>query len=36
MVWSLTLRAWRLGGTPLPDYPRSETPGRVLRRGPRE
>lgn len=26
MVWELTLRAWELGGTPIPDYRRKETP----------
>ncbi len=31
MVWPLTVRAWRLAGREIPDYQRSEMPGRVLR-----
>lgn len=31
MVWRLTLDAWAFAGRPLPDYERSEAPGRVLR-----
>ena len=32
LVWSITLDAWASGQRPIPDYPRSEAPGRVLRR----
>ncbi len=31
MMWPLALEAWSLGGKPLPDYTRSETPVRVIR-----
>lgn len=31
MVWALTVDAWTLSGRPIPDYPRSEAPGRILR-----
>ena len=31
LVRELTLAAWALRGEPLPDYPRSAIPGRVLR-----
>src|SRR6478752_4463534 len=30
MMWPLTLRVWAFTGRPLPDYPRSETPIRVV------
>lgn len=33
MVWPLTLQSWRLSGRDLPDYLRSEAPGRVVRAG---
>jgi hypothetical protein len=32
MMWPLALEAWTLAGRPLPDYTRSETPVKVLRR----
>ena len=31
LVWPLTVRAWRLSGRELPDVPRSQWPGRVIR-----
>jgi hypothetical protein len=31
MMWPLALDAWALAGRPLPDYPRREAPGRVIR-----
>jgi hypothetical protein len=31
MVWQLTLAAWASAGLPIPDYPRDQAPGRVLR-----
>lgn len=31
MVWQLTLDTWALSGMPIPDYPREQSPGRVLR-----
>lgn len=31
MVWALTLDAWALAGAPIPDYARSDAPGRVVR-----
>lgn len=31
-VGELTCTAWRLAGKPIPDYPREETPVRLLRR----
>lgn len=31
MVWQLTLDAWACAGRPIPDYPRSEMPVRILR-----
>jgi hypothetical protein len=34
MVHQLTLDAWAMAGQPIPDYPRSEAPGRILRRTP--
>jgi hypothetical protein len=33
MMWPLTVDAWSLAGRPIPDYPRSETPSRVIRSG---
>ena len=30
MVWRLTRDAWSLAGMPIPDYARSEAPGRVV------
>ena len=33
MVWQVTLDAWALAGRPIPDYPRSEAPVRVIRSG---
>ena len=32
MLWELTLGAWSLTGRPLPDYPRTAMPGRLVRR----
>jgi hypothetical protein len=32
MMWPLALDAWAMGSKPLPNYERSEMPGRVLRR----
>ena len=31
MMWRLALDAWASAGEPIPDYPRSEAPGRVIR-----
>ena len=31
MMWRLALDAWTSSGKPIPDYPRSEAPGRVIR-----
>ena len=31
LVWEVTLRAWRLSGRELPDVPRSQWPGRMIR-----
>jgi hypothetical protein len=31
MVWPLTVDAWASAGLPIPDYPRSEAPIRVIR-----
>jgi len=30
MMWPLAVEAWRLSGRPLPDYPRSRAPVRVI------
>ena len=35
-VWALTLDAWAMAGLPIPDCPRSEAPGRVIRTWERE
>ena len=35
MVWQLTLDAWSCTGRQIPNYRRSEMPGRVLRKGER-
>jgi hypothetical protein len=35
MMWPLALSAWTLTGAPLPDYRRSEAPGRIVRGLPR-
>jgi hypothetical protein len=32
LVWQLTREQWALAGRPIPDYLRSEAPGRVVRR----
>jgi hypothetical protein len=32
MMWPLALDAWAAMGEPIPDYPRNEAPGRVIRR----
>ena len=32
MMWRLALDAWASAGKPIPDYTRTETPGRVIRR----
>lgn len=31
MVWALTCDAWAMSGRPMPDYPRSHAPGRIVR-----
>ena len=31
MVWQLTVDAWTLSGRKIPDYPRNETPVRIIR-----
>lgn len=31
MMWELARQAWSLTGRELPDYPREEAPGRVIR-----
>jgi hypothetical protein len=33
MMWPLALDAWAAAGRPLPDYPRGQTPIRILRQG---
>lgn len=33
MMWPLAVDAWALAGRKIPDYPREETPARLLRRG---
>jgi hypothetical protein len=33
MVWRLSLDAWAMTGKQLPDYPREQIPGRVIRPG---
>jgi hypothetical protein len=33
MVWQLTVDAWALSGRKIPDYPRNETPVRIVRSG---
>jgi hypothetical protein len=33
MVWQLTLDAWAMMGAAIPDYERSQMPGKVVRRG---
>lgn len=30
MLWPLTLEAWELAGSTIPDYPRDRTPVRVI------
>jgi len=35
MMWPLVLDAWASAGLPVPDYPRSLAPIRVLHRGDR-
>lgn len=32
MVWRLTRDAWAMRGLPIPDYERSEAPGRLVRK----
>jgi len=32
MMWELAERGWLLAGREIPDYRRSETPGRVIRK----
>jgi len=34
MMWPLALEAWSLMGKPLPDYPRSAAPVKIVRNGP--
>jgi hypothetical protein len=34
MMWELSVQAWLLAGRSLPDYSRSDIPGRVVRREP--
>jgi hypothetical protein len=36
MMWPLALDAWASAGLPVPDYPRSLAPIRVLHRGDRD
>jgi len=36
MMWPLALDAWASSGRPVPDYPRSRAPIRVLRRANRD
>jgi hypothetical protein len=31
LVWRLTREQWALAGRTIPDYPRAEAPGRVIR-----
>ncbi|MCB9698507.1 MAG: hypothetical protein H6738_17125 [Alphaproteobacteria bacterium] len=31
-MWQLALDAWAASGRPLPEYPRSAIPGRLIRR----
>jgi len=31
LMWRLALDAWASAGEPIPDYPRSEAPARVIR-----
>jgi hypothetical protein len=31
MVWRITLDAWAMTGTPLPEYTRARMPGRMVR-----
>lgn len=31
LVWQLTCDAWALSGKEIPDYPRHEAPGKVVR-----
>jgi hypothetical protein len=33
MMWELAERGWRLAGREIPEYRRSEIPGKVLRNG---
>jgi len=33
MMWPLAVEAWRVAGRALPDYRRSEAPGRLFRPG---
>lgn len=33
MMWPLAVDAWTSSGVPIPDYPRHETPIRVIRSG---
>ena len=32
MMWPLALAAWSVAGQPVPDYARSEAPGKVVRK----
>lgn len=32
LMWPLARESWLLSGRPLPDYPRHQIPGRVIRR----
>lgn len=36
MMWPLALDAWASAGQPVPDYPRSRAPIRVLHRAERD
>ncbi len=32
MVWAITLDTWATMGTPIPDYTRADSPGRIVRK----
>lgn len=34
MIWPLTVETWSLSGRPIPDYPREQTPVRIVRSTP--
>jgi hypothetical protein len=35
MVWAITKDVWEMSGRTIPDYPRDQIPGRVIRPGER-